>query len=413
MYRLNALYLLLVLAMSGLACGDSAEPDPEPTSETFFEVVDERETSIERDELDREAIVRLEAANTASAFRFYRRLRGETTNLIYSPLSFSRVFSGYYFEGHPEAAAFEALFGFTPDTSTLTAWEQLFWLATNRDDIDAEDEERSLFTSTDIYWVDVNRSGEANWDYFDLVHELELKASPEESRQRINDWVESESGGMLVNFLPEGSLNPDTNAIATNLVYFLGAWQTEFDEATVEFQTDSGPQQLEAFKGNDTMLASADDDVTLVRIPYAHDYNHWVLMPANDFETFANTLDETKFAELKALATEHRVSLKMPEFSAESKPDVVEAINEIRAETMTEGGTLSGAYLETYLHQAAIDVTREGTRAAAVSAVIEYDNNAPELPDPLTVEIDRPFVHVIEDSRSGSILFLGEYTGPE
>ena len=57
-------------------------------------------------------------------------------------------------------------------------------------------------------------------------------------------------------------------------------------------------------------------------------------------------------------------------------------------------------------------MSREGTRAAAATVIIEYANNEPEPPEILEVTIDKPFVHLIEDAKSGSILFMGEVTDP-
>lgn len=407
-YLMAAGALLAGLLFAG--CSASPETGEGGDQTAFFEVVQER-AGYGGGAIDYTSVDALGAANDAAAFRFYRELRGAETNLIFSPYSLSRVFSAY-FDGEREAAAFEALFGFTTDVSSRETWDQLGYLATDRSDEEAPPEDRSRFDASDIYWVDVDAQGGADWEFFDRVHKMELSAEPQKSRQLINGWVEEESEGLLVDFLPDGAINQDTFAVATNVVFFLGAWGLEFDDAgMVAFAGLSGAADLPAFSGTAEMFAERIDGVTIVQIPYAQGYSHWIVMPDEDFVTFANGLDAAQFDELKSATTTYEVTLTMPEFTAESRPDMVGAIDRLRAETGTSGGTLSGAHVETYFHQAAIEVTREGTRAAAASAVVEHHNNAPAPPEPLAITVDRPFVHVIEDTATGAILFLGEFGG--
>lgn len=415
--KFSALSILVLVAALAAACGDSESegPSENPTSE-FFELAHERETPAP-ESIDRDAVERLEQANTASALRFYRELRQESPNLVFSPLSISRALASYYEEGHEESDAFEALFGFTPDVSTQTAWQHLYYQATNRDEFDdVPREDRSLFSAQDIYWVHSGGAEESvgSHEFFDRVHYLDLTGEPMRSRELINGWIFDESGGMLEDFVPESVFaNPDLMAIATNVVYFLGAWSPEFEDADpIEFKGLSGTSNLEAFKGTAEMQAVSRDEVTLVRIPYMHRYAHWVVMPNEDFEAFADGFDETVWADLKAQQSRFNVALEMVEFNAESDPAIGNAIESIREETMTQGGTLTGAISEEFLHTAAIEVTKEGTRAAAATAVIEYGNADPEPAPLLEVTVDRPFIHIIEDSKSGSILFMGEFTGP-
>ncbi|MGA2277935.1 MAG: serpin family protein, partial [Terracidiphilus sp.] len=66
--------------------------------------------------------------------------------------------------------------------------------------------------------------------------------------------------------------------------------------------------------------------------------------------------------------------------------------------------------------KAFIDVTEEGTEAAAATAVMmmEMAVRPPDrsLPPPIIFRADHPFVFLIRDNRSGSILFMGRVTDP-
>jgi serine protease inhibitor len=69
------------------------------------------------------------------------------------------------------------------------------------------------------------------------------------------------------------------------------------------------------------------------------------------------------------------------------------------------------------VHQTFVEVTEEGTEAAAATAVIM----PPGAAAPAVVEMvpfkpvfraDRPFVYLIRDTKSGAILFLGRVLDP-
>ena len=65
------------------------------------------------------------------------------------------------------------------------------------------------------------------------------------------------------------------------------------------------------------------------------------------------------------------------------------------------------------LHKALVDVNEEGTEAAAATAVIMVDPTAPRrAPFVPTFKADRPFLFLVRDTQSGTILFLGRVTNP-
>jgi serpin B len=80
------------------------------------------------------------------------------------------------------------------------------------------------------------------------------------------------------------------------------------------------------------------------------------------------------------------------------------------------GMTSSGSkdlYISGVFHKAFVDVNEQGTEAAAATAVAIGLKSAPiTRPFTPTFRADRPFIYLIRDSRSGSILFLGRMLQP-
>ena len=68
---------------------------------------------------------------------------------------------------------------------------------------------------------------------------------------------------------------------------------------------------------------------------------------------------------------------------------------------------ISAAY-----HKAFVAVDEEGTEAAAATKVVAAVKSAPALRKPPVFRADHPFVFLIQNNRSGAILFLGRIVDP-
>jgi serpin B len=78
-------------------------------------------------------------------------------------------------------------------------------------------------------------------------------------------------------------------------------------------------------------------------------------------------------------------------------------------ETMQRDGNLS---ISAVIHKAYVDVNEEGTEAAAATAVGAVAAGLPPPTPPIIFRADHPFMFLIRDNRSGSILFIGRVTNP-
>ena len=69
-------------------------------------------------------------------------------------------------------------------------------------------------------------------------------------------------------------------------------------------------------------------------------------------------------------------------------------------------------FISNVIHKAFVDVHEKGTEAAAATAIGVKATSAPPVPTQV-FKADHPFVFVIRDNRTGSILFLGRVTNPQ
>ena len=66
-------------------------------------------------------------------------------------------------------------------------------------------------------------------------------------------------------------------------------------------------------------------------------------------------------------------------------------------------------FISKVIHKAFVDVNEEGTEAAAATAVVMKES---AIGRPLTFRADHPFVFLIRESQTGSILFIGRIIDP-
>lgn len=391
----------LASLMISAGCGDN-ESEQTPA----FEVLHERELIGQAPQADIDALV---DGNTQFALEIYAQLANPAQSLVFSPLSISRAFSNYYQAGGLNEDQFLGVFHYLPDP---VASEQAFRaLSVQLMSRDTTDDRASFFESSDIYWVDSNQADGLSNLNFDRVHALPFGEDPEYARGIINSWISERSRGLLSEFLDQGTITSDTFRVTTNVVFFIGNWVHKYGSRTLNFQGPAGSKDVKAFGTEEDYRYRIADDYTTVRMPYTEGYSLLVVMP-EDLEAFRQALTPGRFAQVLQDMEVGRLELTIPEIETSSEPDIVAAITALREDAGFEaGGTLTGAHNETYIHKAVIKADKDGTTAAAATVIIEYDNNAPEPPEVVTIDFDRPFIYFIIEDKTDSILFLGQFVG--
>src|SRR5262249_7820377 len=112
-----------------------------------------------------------------------------------------------------------------------------------------------------------------------------------------------------------------------------------------------------------------------------------------------------------------QVQLALPKFRAESSFSLREALSTMgMANAFSSGADFSGIdgrrnlALSQVVHKAFIDVSEEGTEAAAATGAVV---SLTALAQPVVFRADHPFLYLIRDTGSGAVLFAGRYAGPK
>jgi len=142
-----------------------------------------------------------------------------------------------------------------------------------------------------------------------------------------------------------------------------------------------------------------------------------VIMPREgEFDGFEQSLDDTMLQNIVRQLGVHQVTLTMPKFKYESSFGLKEALSALGMDVaFTDDADFSGMngkrelFIQDVLHKAFISVDEAGTEAAAATAVIV---GATSMPQPAEMTINRPFIYLIRDNATGTLLFIGRVLDP-
>ena len=266
----------------------------------------------------------------------------------------------------------------------------------------------------------------AEKDYGAKVEQVDFHTGADSVRKDINDWVSDKTAGRIKDLVGPGALNQMTRLVLVNAIYFKGKWLTQFkasDTHPAPFKT-APDQSVEApFMHQIANFGYAEaDGLRLLELPYAGgDLSMVVVLPAetNGLKWLENGLTADKLSGWVASTRKQKVEVYLPKFTLTGQFMLGDTL---RAMGMTDAFTpeadFSGMdgerdlYISAVIHKAFVDVNEEGTEAAAATAVTI---RALAIARPIDIPIFRanhPFLFLIRDVHSGSILFLGRLTQP-
>jgi serpin B len=165
-------------------------------------------------------------------------------------------------------------------------------------------------------------------------------------------------------------------------------------------------------------------DYHFVELPYGRKELSMVIVLPKEIDGLAGLgkrLTSVEFDHWYSRVQETRMNFDMPRFKFTTSLQLRKSLISLGMRTVFAGATadLSGMSEEhlsvsEVIHQTFIEVDEKGTEAAAATAVVTRGYaSVVATPDPISIHVDRPFMFVIRDNRTGVILFLGRVSEPE
>lgn len=253
---------------------------------------------------------------------------------------------------------------------------------------------------------------------------VDFIGNPDGSRQIINHWVERQTHDRIRDLLPEGSIDTMARLVLTNAVYFKGRWQHEFDpEATFDagFELAGGQTvQVPTMHQSAVLGYGRVGDVEVLRMPYTGgDMAMYVILPQRGgLEALEREMSVDRIASWLSAPRDTEIDVSLPRFQVDP-PESIPLSRALISMGMTlpfDGAADFGLmadirplYIQEVFHKAFVLVNEEGTEAAAATAVVMRTESASMTP---SFVADHPFLFVIRDLSTGSLLFMGRVTDP-
>jgi len=267
----------------------------------------------------------------------------------------------------------------------------------------------------------------ATGDYQANINQVDFKTAAEAARGEINRWVAQKTKDKIQDLLPSGSLTDLTRLVLANAIYFKGTWAKPYDKA----ETSTQPFHLSAARQADVPLMHHFDEVRYmeegafqaVELPYqGGELSMVVLLPrqVDGCGSLENRLSPALLSRSLGQMQQKKVEIFLPRFKLESSFDLSRTLTAMgmpnafgpQADFSGMDGTRL-LYISGVFHKAWGEVNEKGTEAAAATAVAVAAMAVRKPPPPPPVfRADHPFVFLIRDTRSGSILFLGRLAEP-
>lgn len=247
----------------------------------------------------------------------------------------------------------------------------------------------------------------------------ELDFSDPGSVDVINKWIKKETNGKIEKML-DSPIDPLIVMYLVNAIYFKGEWSEPFNPNITKdwtfHQYGGGEQTVKMMSRKDSYKFLQSRDFKAVRLPYGNGNTSMsIILPDEgvDINEFIDNLDRDTWYDIRGTMRGDEVEVKIPRFTMEygikSLNDSLKSLGmEVAfSETADFSGIRDYVCISEVLHKAIIEVNEEGSTAAA-STVAAMTPAAAPVKEPLTFIADRPFIFLITEDTTGTILFMGK-----
>lgn len=264
----------------------------------------------------------------------------------------------------------------------------------------------------------VRESYNAGWN------EVDFRGAPERARGTINAWVAEQTRDKIRELLKPGALNAATKLVLVNAIHFKGQWSFTFDKAKTRssaFYLGNGQSiQTPMMHRTGRIRIMEAEGFSAVELPYAGDtVSMIVLLPEKTRGPVAleDVLTAKGLHRCRTALRSAEVDLSLPSFKTTFQTELgrvlramgmIDAFAPSRADFSAVTGK-KDLYLSSVVHQAHVEVSEEGTEAAAATGSVL---RAVAHMKKRVFHADHPFVFMICDKESGTVLFMGRITDP-
>jgi serpin B len=374
-----------------------------------------------------DSTAKLAEGNTAFALDLYRELRTKDGNLFFSPYSLTAALAMTCAgaRGQTEEQMAKALHFELKRSDLHPAFKALQAAI-----LQAQGSENIIKIANAIW---PHRRYPFLQEYIDLLlREYGVQVTPvdyvsatEQARLQINAWAEGKTDGLIRNLIGPGVLGPLTVLVLVNAIYFKGVWARPFrpeNTAPAPFHTGTGETiEVPMMQLKDEFRYSRNEHAQMLELPYAGEtLSMLILLPdrADGLPALEEALSAANLRKwLSARFYRPKVDLSLPRFRLDCGYSFNEPLKRLGMEAgfsaQADFSGMDGSRelsISQVLQRACVDVNEQGTEAAAATAVVMQRLAMPE--PPVVFCVDHPFLFLIRERATGSILFMGRVDRP-
>lgn len=240
---------------------------------------------------------------------------------------------------------------------------------------------------------------------------------PAKAKAAIDEWGRKATGGLIEESVPPGVITPLTKLVLADAVYLDAAWEDPFDPKSTsddDFTRSDGTTVSTPMMRDDGSAPRVyTTEYGAVRLPYAgKGLSMLAVVPQQQpLPQFVTALTPARVQGILGGIEDDGIHLSFPKYKARSQLSLAATLSALGMPTAFSGDAdLScigaGLHLDAVEQAAYVEVDEKGTKAAAVTSGLVAGSHGP------TIAFDRPFLYLILDDATGTVLFIGHVADP-
>lgn len=254
------------------------------------------------------------------------------------------------------------------------------------------------------------------------VRDVDFDGCPAEVVRTVNAWIAENTAGRITSILSEGQLLPLTRGLLTNAIYLKAPWSRLFEEwrtRPLPFHLPDGTRIEVPTMSQEVGHGYAQEDgFQALRLRYRNPrVSMVVLLPdRGQLERVERELDTARLTRLVDAMETREIKLFLPRFRVASELMLRSTLESLGMSTtfgrradFSGVSSEPGFRVDEIVHKTHVNVDESGTEAAGATFAMLLGG----VPDPrIEVRVDRPFLFLIRDADTATVLFMGRVADP-
>ncbi len=357
------------------------------------------------------------------SFKIFQRINeweDKDKNLFISPLSVSyalgMALNGAVGQTKAEMLETMELSGLT-DEEINTAYNSLMELLMSLDENVKMDLANSVWIRNDFPVLDSYKK--VCGDYFDAAITT-MDFSAPNAADIINGWIADKTNDKITDII-EPPIDPAIVMILVNAIYFMADWSIQFDPEDTDDQTfyhsDGSSKTVKMMNIKEDFKFYNRKDYRALELPYSKDlYTMTLVVPEQNInidEFIADFTSDDMDQLITHLTEPEEITVTIPKLKYRYKLRMNDVLLAMGMNQAFHPGadfsrlSNSGSWIGDVIHEGFVDVNEEGTEAAAAT-VITFERSISNV-----FTADRPYIFIIRETKSNTILFMGKVVSPQ